>query len=1188
MNITLHRHFLSHDQFDDASQSSYWQPSANQSLPLIMSSTSPVATAPAVDSVQQNSFHPSWFVVWTRKIRSTFNGGTSGVAVRGTKSPPDNTLAAPVFVKNRYGREDLLALMGDASGHPAPEGLQNCPFYVEEALQPIVCYPLSDLEQRRETSFIYKVHTFTAKHQFVEGNGSLSHAERASVASGASHTGSTDGGTAGQKGSTGGWTSVKQWNRNHLSSAAPQKGIGATRTYLPSNRSGRGDGVNNSQDNIQMNSFGQKFANRGRGAPQARVGGGSHSNFNSRAQGLYDPRDPKGYDCGYNSNGASGSYTLCLYFLADRPRHRIRSTSEEAEVVGEGGWTSTLPVKQGWNNHSKDVNQPHMWASGQGDSTPSISETPEESVRKSESGRMPEWMEDGEDQDKTFSFIYVDYQWVFLRESGDDTTSATGSFDEQGRFQKKHHRSVDQTQDKAVKVDGDRREKQQSAKVENYGVVSGVERSTDSQQMPRESDSSSGQSHILNSEAESSRNYSNVLSHAEAVGYHPSVPSHQSIGSTSPVMSSTMRRSTTQFYYLDPTKQERGPFEKIQMESWYKRGYFMEGLEVRRHSETKYRTLGELMQLNGRMTPFDFKDDLSIQPPVTAVFSNPTQPFAALFASGAGNMWSELGSPASMIYSQTGYDPIAVERKVRMEDEQRRILEEQAKMREYQEHLIREMQKQREEQEKQLMEQKLALLKHQEEIERRERELKESAEETKARLEMERLALAEKARQLEEECNAKIQNLEEARKVEEERAEKEKRQIEEDLEKQRIADESLVRQQKIDMERQTKESAEEEARHFCAVNSEKLRTQQAEQQRKQRTAGENSRKNAAAQSANEKGKRSESVKTFEIEEAWQVAPKSSQTAVHNSIEGTAASPPLPLKSNSTKVAPWSAASAITPVKEKSLKEIQEEEERILRAEQAQQVRLRKEQESVNLQSSGTWSNASQRLQWNQPPQQTAAVKTNVKPAWGAVNAEQQKTSCASIWDGPSLQAANKALSSPPKKGAVSSEKSSAKSNPVKASTDSLANEKLAFYVLTKAAKRALGMCEDNSVFLNWVVQRLKQLNSSVEADVEDYVVGYLGDSKAVKEFVREFLQRRSDFRNRGQHAVKDDLSSARGAPVSGNGAGCFSVVQSKKKKNKCARLIVDGSCLGFRATSDPNRVNQGEIETVALTPGQKK
>ncbi|VDL87495.1 unnamed protein product, partial [Nippostrongylus brasiliensis] len=242
----------------------------------------------------------------------------------------------------------------------------------------------------------------------------------------------------------------------------------------------------------------------------------------------------------------------------------------------------------------------------------------------------------------------------------------------------------------------------------------------------------------------------------------------------------------------------------------------------------------ELMQLNGRMTPFDYKDDVAPPPPpVTAVFSNPAQSFATLFASGG--MWSELGAQANMMYSQAGYDPIAAERK-RIEDEQRRILEEQAKMREYQEHLVRELQKQREEQEKQLMEQKLALIKHQEEIERRERELKESAEETKARLEMERLALAEKARQIEEERIAKIE--EEVRKAEEKRAQElERKRQEEELERQRKAEkEELVRkQQEAERERRAKEAAEEAARTARAAAeaaAEKLRQQQAELQKK--------------------------------------------------------------------------------------------------------------------------------------------------------------------------------------------------------------------------------------------------------------------------------------------------------------------------------------------------------------------
>lgn len=1027
----------------------------------------------------------------------------------------------------------MLALMGDAAGHPPPEGLQNCPFFVEEALPPIVCYPLSDVEQRLQQNI-----------NSSKAMSSLSHAERASVATGAAYGGGTtaEGGPGGHKGGPAGWTPVKQWNRNNASTGVPVKGGGSSRPYVPPGRNGpRGDSANISQEPPQLTPFGQRFANRGRGAQSTSRGGGvSGTAFNSRAQGLYDPRDPK-----------------------DRPRNRMRSTSDEGDVA-EGAWTTAGVGKHGWSSHNKDGGQGNMWTGGQGGNS-SAGEVADHSCRKSESGPMPEWMEDGEDQER--------------EGSSDDTTSATGSFDEHGRFQKKHHLSVDSPQGR--KAPDTTPSQPQPATNENHGNISSInsgERSGASMQASREPNPSG--------EADNSRGYSSIRPQGDAVGYHPSgVTQQPGAGpaslSTPPHMAHS---SPPQFFYLDPTKQERGPFEKPQMDSWYKRGYFSEGLEVRRHTDTKYRTLGELMQLNGRMTPFDYKDDVVPHPPVTAVFSNPTQPFAALFA--GGGMWSELGAPANLMYGQSGYDPIAAERK-RIEDEQRRMLEEQAKMREYQEHLVRELQKQREEHEKQLMEQKMALLKHQEEIERRERELKESAEETKARLEMERLALAEKARQIEEERAAKIQ--EEIRRAEEKRAEEaERKRLEEELERQRKAErEELMRkQQEAERERRAKEAAEEEARRARAAAeaaAEKARLQQAELQRKQRVAEEANRK--ASQPSSERDKRQESAKAFEIEEAWQVAPKPPQNTDNGS--GTTAAK----KSGTTKVAPWLGAAAVVQTKEKSLKEIQEEEERQLRAEQAQQARLRKEQESVSLQSSGTWSNASQRLQWSQSAQQSPPTKTAAaKSAWGGGSAETQKAATSSpLWDSPPLQAANKVAANPAKKPAAEKSSKSTKNG-----SNTIANE--------KAAKRALGIGEDNNVFLDWVVQRLKQLNSTVEADVlamfiegvenpdevEDYVVGYLGDSKAVKEFVREFLQKRSDFRNRKQHAVKDDLSSARGAPVSGNGAGGFSAVQSKKKKNKGARLVVDGSCLGFRATSDPNRVNQGEIETVALAPGQKR
>ncbi|EPB78581.1 hypothetical protein ANCCEY_02321 [Ancylostoma ceylanicum] len=361
------------------------------------------------------------------KIASILPGG--GAPIRSPKT--DYPVAAPVFVKNRYGREDMLALMGDTAGHPAPEGLQNCPFYVEEALPPIVCYPLSDLEQRLQ-------HNINSS----KAMSSLSHAERASVATGGAYGGggNTDGSSGPHKASPGAWTPVKPWT------------------------------------------------NRGRGAAtSARGGGVAGTTFNSRAQGLYDPRDPK-----------------------DRPRNRMRSTSDEGDVssVGEGGWTTAGGGKHAWGGHNKDAGQHNVWNGGQelhsflllgGNGAPI--NVAEENTRKSESGTMPEWMDDGEDQEKT--------------ESSDDTTSATGSFDEHGRFRKK------------------------------------------------EANSSTAPPDALRPDSDSSRNFASIRQQNDSVGYAHSATAPQMLPTAAPVVPTpVVHQNPPQFYYLDPTKQERGPFEK--------------------------------------------------------------------------------------------------------------------------------------------------------------------------------------------------------------------------------------------------------------------------------------------------------------------------------------------------------------------------------------------------------------------------------------------------------------------------------------------------------------------------------------------------------------------------------------------------------------------------------------------------
>lgn len=50
----------------------------------------------------------------------------------------------PVFANNRYGREDILALL--VKDLKPPNGLSHCPFFVEKAQTPIILQSLNDTE----------------------------------------------------------------------------------------------------------------------------------------------------------------------------------------------------------------------------------------------------------------------------------------------------------------------------------------------------------------------------------------------------------------------------------------------------------------------------------------------------------------------------------------------------------------------------------------------------------------------------------------------------------------------------------------------------------------------------------------------------------------------------------------------------------------------------------------------------------------------------------------------------------------------------------------------------------------------------------------------------------------------------------------------------------------------------------
>uniref|UniRef100_A0A914CP19 Uncharacterized protein n=1 Tax=Acrobeloides nanus TaxID=290746 RepID=A0A914CP19_9BILA len=96
--------------------------------------------ASVVNETQVN-FNPSWMQSVAKSDRAARMDRTNRVSVSN-----DEELMPPVFAKNRYGREDILALIG--KGTKPPDGLDKCPFFVESPQAPIILQQLSEIEER--------------------------------------------------------------------------------------------------------------------------------------------------------------------------------------------------------------------------------------------------------------------------------------------------------------------------------------------------------------------------------------------------------------------------------------------------------------------------------------------------------------------------------------------------------------------------------------------------------------------------------------------------------------------------------------------------------------------------------------------------------------------------------------------------------------------------------------------------------------------------------------------------------------------------------------------------------------------------------------------------------------------------------------------------------------------------------
>ncbi|XP_050339543.1 GIGYF family protein Gyf isoform X1 [Bactrocera neohumeralis] len=128
-------------------------------------------------------------------------------------------------------------------------------------------------------------------------------------------------------------------------------------------------------------------------------------------------------------------------------------------------------------------------------------------------------------------------------------------------------------------------------------------------------------------------------------------------------------------------------------------------------------------------------------------------------------------------------------------------------------------------------------------------------------------------------------------------------------------------------------------------------------------------------------------------------------------------------------------------------------------------------------------------------------------------------------------------------------------------------------------------------FIAWCTKSLNNMNTKLDVptfvtflrdlespyEVRDYIRMYLGENKESTDFGKQFLERRSKYKNlqRAQNAHNDDMCKpAPAITPSGNDTSDNKGKQKKVKKNKMTKL--DARILGFSVTAAEGRTNVGD------------
>ncbi|KAI1285346.1 hypothetical protein HDE_11874 [Halotydeus destructor] len=273
---------------------------------------------------------------------------------------------------------------------------------------------------------------------------------------------------------------------------------------------------------------------------------------------------------------------------------------------------------------------------------------------------------------------------------------------------------------------------------------------------------------------------------------------------------------------------------------------------------------------------------------------------------------------------------------------------------------------------------------------------------------------------------------------------------------------------------------------------------------------------------------------------------------------------------------------------KTLSEIQKEEADKL-AKQQRIANENREQQGVKLSNSGIWSNAASQLTWK-------GNASGVGGVWESLPETDMKppTAGAGFWE---QEARPSKPSGTPNKQVANSVNANSKASNTKKKHEEVVHglfedqrrqNKDEFVVWCEEALSSFQSALDVPTFVTF----LKELESPFE--VNDYVRSYLGENKDSRDFAKQFLEKRSFYRNKSKQQSSQELmwgpapaitpsvnkssssSTANQANTSDNHANDAALKAVKSKKKKAKR--VDSSILGFTVQADPDRINVGEIE----------